>query len=154
MKKLPRIVVTKVSEDAYTFHRSVDTPKKCVDFYRKVVARQPDFEADKEGVVVLCLNTKLKPVCWNRVSVGSLDGASCHPREVFRPAVAAGAYAVLVYHNHPSGDPTPSKGDKLVTRRLKSAGEILQVHLIDHIIIGDKDNHPCGHYSFREAGLL
>ena len=72
-----------------------------------------------------------------------------HPSEVFRAAVIAGAFAVVLMHNHPSGDPTPSDGDRQITKVIAEAGRILRINVTDHIIVGH--NRHC---SFREAGLL
>jgi DNA repair protein RadC len=77
-----------------------------------------------------------------------------HPREIFRPAVIASAYAVIVVHNHPSGDPSPSQADHSLTRRLAEAAELMQIKLLDHIIIGSQSNHSHGYFSFKEAGVL
>jgi len=83
------------------------------------------------------------------ITRGTLDTSLVHPREVFRPAVAAHAASLILVHNHPSGDPTPSPEDLAVTRRLAEAGALLGIPVEDHVIIGD------GHYvSFIEAGLL
>jgi DNA repair protein RadC len=70
------------------------------------------------------------------VSLGSVNESIAHPRDVFRPAIIASAYAVIVAHNHPSGDPSPSQSDHSLTRRLAEAAELLQIKLLDHIIIG------------------
>ena len=83
------------------------------------------------------------------VSVGTLDAAIVHPREVFRPAVAESAAAVILVHNHPSGDPTPSDEDRLVTRRLATTGTVIGVELLDHVIVGKG-----GSVSLRDAGEM
>jgi DNA repair protein RadC len=78
------------------------------------------------------------------------------PKEVFRGAIVAGAVAMIVAHNHPSGDPAPSSADSQVTRSLREAARILDIELLDHVIVGDEKADPNrrGFYSFREAGLL
>ena len=81
------------------------------------------------------------------VSVGTLTASLVHPREVFREAIRAAAAAVLLVHNHPSGDPSPSEEDRTVTERLVSAGELLGIRVVDHLIVAEG-----GHFSFREAG--
>ena len=83
------------------------------------------------------------------ISIGSLDATLVHPREVFSPAVRRGAAAVIVAHNHPSGDPEPSDEDILLTERLLESSRILGIRLVDHVIIGN------GRYtSLRDAGLI
>ena len=90
-----------------------------------------------ERFMVFLLDAKLKVIGYNEVSRGSLDSAPVHPREVFAPAVhMPKCAAVIVAHNHPSGDPKPSREDIEVTNRLKHAGEILGIPLIDHVITG------------------
>jgi len=85
----------------------------------------------------LLLDTKNRLIRVKTISIGTLDASLVHPREVFREAVAAVAAGVIVVHNHPSGDPTPSREDEAVTRRLVEAAQIIGIDLIDHVIIGD-----------------
>lgn len=87
--------------------------------------------------MVLGLNTQLGITFFNLVSIGSLNEAFVSPREVFRAAVAGASYAVILMHNHPSGDPWPSRGEVISTRALQKAGAILGIRLLDHVIIGD-----------------
>lgn len=91
---------------------------------------------DRECFWTVCLNGKNKVMGVNMVSMGSLTSSIVHPREVFKPAILANAAGVILVHNHPSGDPTPSREDKEMTKRLKDAGEILSINVLDHIIIG------------------
>lgn len=84
-----------------------------------------------------------------QVSEGTLNSSVVHPREVFAPALREGAAALIVAHNHPSGDPTPSAEDRDVTVRLADAGRLLGVRLLDHVVVGDP-----GFLSMRERGLL
>jgi DNA repair protein RadC len=86
---------------------------------------------------VMMLDTRRRLIRVHVISVGSLDAASAHPREVFREAAIAGAAAVVVFHNHPSGDPTPSVDDAILTRRLMAAGDIVGITLEDHVILAD-----------------
>lgn len=90
-----------------------------------------------EVFIVLCLSTKHRVVGYYEVSRGTLNATLVHPRDVFKVALVANAAAVLVAHNHPSGDPTPTADDLHVTRRLIDAGELLGIQLLDHIVIGD-----------------
>ena len=80
--------------------------------------------------------------------------ALVHPREVFSPAVREGACAIVVAHNHPSGDPAPSHADQRITQSLREAARLLQINLVDHIILGSPDGGRVPYYSFKEAGFL
>jgi DNA repair protein RadC len=100
-----------------------------------------------EVFVAVLLDVKHRPLREERVSAGILDGSLIHPREVFAAAVGERAAAVLLLHNHPSGDPAPSGQDREVTRRLRSAGGILGIPVVDHVILGD-----AAFFSFREEG--
>ena len=91
----------------------------------------------REIFMAINLNTKLQIESKSLISIGNLDSAPVHPREVFAPAVKRGAAAVIVAHNHPSGDPTPSSQDIEVTVRLKEASEIIGIKLLDHVIVGN-----------------
>jgi DNA repair protein RadC len=99
---------------------------------------------------ILCLNTRHAILCSHLVSRGGLDATVVHPRDVFRAGILAGAAAVILYHNHPSGDPTPSRDDSALTRRMVTAGDLVGITVIDHIIIGSQDRY----YSFKEAGRM
>jgi len=110
---------------------------------------RPVFEkSDREMFVVVLLNTKHRPIGLNTVSIGSLSASIVHAREVFKPAIAGNAAAVILAHNHPSGDPGPSAEDVELTKRLRDAGELLGIRVLDHVILGDR-----AHYSFVDAGM-
>jgi DNA repair protein RadC len=102
----------------------------------------------KEHVICLHLDGKNRIICLDRVSIGSLNQSIVCPREVLKTAVMSSAAALILVHNHPSGDPGPSREDIEVTRRLKEASEILGIRLLDHIIVGDS------YVSLTEAGNL
>ena len=105
----------------------------------------------QEGFAVLTLNTKNKLITRHLVTLGLADTAPVHPREVFRPAIQDSAAAVILCHNHPSGDPTPSAEDLRVTRQLIDAGKVIGIRVLDHVIIGRGDMPHC---SLREKGLV
>jgi len=107
-----------------------------------------------ESLRVILLDTRYRLLHIEEVSVGSLNESIAHPRDIFHPAVAASAYAVIVVHNHPSGDVSPSQSDHSLTRRLAEAAELLQIKLLDHIIIGAPADGNPGYFSFKEAGVL
>ena len=108
----------------------------------------------KESLRVLLLDTRYHLIGTEQVSLGSVNESIAHPRDVFRPAVVASAYAVIVVHNHPSGDPSPSQSDHGLTRRLVEAAELLQIKLLDHVIIGAPAEGRQPYFSFKEAGVL
>ena len=108
----------------------------------------------KESLRVILLDTRYHLIRVEEVSVGSVNESIAHPRDIFRPAMIASAYAVIVAHNHPSGDSSPSQTDHSLTRRLAEAAELLQIKLLDHIIIGAPSEQSPGYFSFKEAGVL
>lgn len=102
----------------------------------------------KEHFIALHLDGKNRIACLDRVSVGSLNQSIVHPRELFKTACLSSAAAILLLHNHPTGDTTPSREDLEITRRIKEAGDLLGIKVLDHIIIGDS------YLSFAEQGLI
>lgn len=108
----------------------------------------------RESLRVILLNTRFHLMRVEEVSLGSMNESIAHPREVFRPALVYAAYAVIVVHNHPSGDPSPSQADHGLTRRLREAAELLQIRLLDHVIIGSPEEGRLPYFSFKEAGIL
>jgi DNA repair protein RadC len=106
-------------------------------------------ELDCEHLVVLTLTTRNRVIARHIISSGTLDAAIVHPRDVFRVAIQDNAAKIIVAHNHPSGDATPSDDDILVTKRLATAGKILGIALIDHVIIGED-----GYYSLQQHGQM
>jgi DNA repair protein RadC len=108
----------------------------------------------KESLRVILLDTRYHLLRIEQISLGSINESIAHPRDVFRPAIISSAYAVIVVHNHPSGDPSPSQADHSLTRRLSEAAELLQIRLLDHIIIGALAEGRPAYFSFKEAGVL
>lgn len=102
----------------------------------------------KEHFITIHLDGKNRILCIDLVSTGSLNQSIVHPREIFKGALLSSAAALVLIHNHPSGDPSPSREDREITRRLKEAGELLGIRVLDHIIVGDT------YMSFVETGLL
>lgn len=93
--------------------------------------------SDREEVVVVHLDTKYRPISVSVATTGTLDSSLIHPREVFKGAIVAGAAAILVMHNHPSGDSVPSYEDKQATKMLKDAAKVLGIKVLDHIVVGE-----------------
>lgn len=111
----------------------------------------PQFRgSDREHFWALALNTKNQLLRTIEVSVGSLNASIVHPRELFKECVKVSAASVVVVHNHPSGDPTPSGADIQLTRRLVKAGDVLGIEVLDHVVIGDGGAHT----SLRDLGLM
>jgi len=124
---------------------ALDRPERVVEYMRGAFDEDPTVE----WFYVVLLNRKNCPLGRLMLTKGLADSSLVHPREVFRAAVLAGASAVILVHNHPSGDPDPSRADHAVTRKLRSAGEIMGIEVLDHVIIGD----PTA-YAFSEHGML
>ena len=127
----------------------IDTPGAAACYWREKIAAMPWYDPEREMCVAVMLNTRLSPAGHALVGIGTLNECTVHARDVFRAAVAMAAFGAVLMHNHPSGDPAPSEADRGLTRRLADAGNILQIRLLDHVIVGEGK-----HFSFREAGLL
>lgn len=130
----------------------LDSPKKIVSYLEGVFDEDPTVEY----FIAIPFNRKNRPLARIIVSKGTASSCLVHPREVFKPAILASACAIAVAHNHPSGDPAPSRADFKVTSQLREAAKIIGIDLLDHVIIGSKEDDPqgLGHYSFNEAGLV
>lgn len=130
----------------------VDSPERVFQYMEGAFDEDPTVE----WFFVIMLNRKNRALGRVAVTKGTATASLVHPREVFRPAVLCNASALIVAHNHPSGDPAPSSADIGVTRKLKEAANMMQIDLLDHIIVGDPDadSNGLGYYSFSEAGLL
>jgi DNA repair protein RadC len=130
----------------------VDRAEKVVGY----MAGAFDSHPDQEGFWVVMLNRRNRATARQMITLGTQTAALAHPREVFRAAILAAAAAIICVHNHPSGDPSPSAADIQLTRQLREAASAVDIPLLDHVIIGERQHDPLGrgHYSFREAGLL
>ncbi len=115
-----------------TERNQICSPRDVFELVRGIVQ-----DADREYFLAITLDTKNRVTGVNVVSIGDLNSSLVHPREVFKLAILASAAAIIVAHNHPSGDATFSAEDKEVTRRLTEAGKILGIEVLDHIVIGD-----------------
>ena len=107
-------------------------------------------DEDREVLLVMMLNTKNRVVGLHRAHVGSLNASVVHPREVMKCAILNNAASIIVSHQHPSGDPTPSREDIDITKRLAEAAKILGIELLDHVIV----THTGNHVSLKEKGYL
>ena len=128
----------------------LDTPQRVMDLLGDEMR-----PLNQEEVRVVLLNTRLRVVSVEVVTRGILDQAMIHPRELFGPALSRRAHAIILVHNHPSGDPTPSEADLHITKRMAEVAKVLEIRLADHVIIGrSSDAFPGGFFSFRSAGHL
>ncbi|MCB1228205.1 MAG: DNA repair protein RadC [Verrucomicrobiales bacterium] len=110
---------------------------------------------DRESVRVLLVNTRHRLLRQEEISYGTFNEASAHPREILRPAILHNAYGLILLHNHPSGDPSPSEADIRLTRRIKEVAPLMRVAFLDHLIIGTRlQSRPQPYFSFRESGYL
>jgi DNA repair protein RadC len=128
--------LTRLRETPVAGSRLVDTPERCAEIWRAVVSSWEHHDTERECLYVLCLSARRRLVGFVRLSEGTLDTILAHPRDVFRVAIVANAHAVVVMHNHPSGDPSPSEADIKLTRDLIRAGQLLKIECLDHVIIG------------------
>jgi DNA repair protein RadC len=122
----------------------VTSPRSVAEYLMPQYGNRP-----VEQFGVMLLDTKHKVLRTTVLSVGTLDASIVHPREIFREATAGGAAAIVLFHNHPSGDPEPSREDRRLTDRLIAAGVVMGIDVLDHIILGD----AC-YFSFREKETL
>ena len=123
---------------------SFHTPKSIADYYMEKMRH-----LNREEMILILFNGKNKVIKELKVSVGTVNQTVASPREVFLEALKYEAVYLILLHNHPSGDPTPSRQDVSVTKRIKEAGELLGIYLSDHIIIGYRS-----YVSFKEQQLL
>lgn len=126
-----------------------EQPQHVADYWRMHIATHPYFNPDCECLVVLLLNTRRRVKGHHLVSIGTMDTVLIHPREVFSVAVVMKAAFIVLIHNHPSGDPTPSEADIKVTRDLIRAGQMMKIEITDHVIMGNPNRS-----SLRELGYF
>ena len=175
---IKNIKVTTIHEQESAYKdwlEKISKPDDAASFFDRVVRKESWYDEMKECMIVLILDTKHKLLAWNLVSLGQVDMSIASPREVFRPALAfaaeekapedgkmtdhatretyrlavmGAATTILLMHNHPAGGTTPSKQDIDLTKKMVKAGEILGIHLLDHVVMGRDDNF----YSMRSGG--
>lgn len=145
MKHIQVVSVRLVRESTVSYEpRQLTGSKHAYQLFRQLLEN-----LDREAVWVACVNTKSEVNCLSQVSLGSLDSSSANPREVFKVAILSNAAAIIIAHNHPSGDPTPSPEDHRFTQLLKEAGTMMGMKLLDHLILGEGS-----YYSFADSGTL
>jgi len=134
----------RMTQQKYQTYLTVTKPKALADYFMELLRHEK-----RECFIVTFLDAKCKMMGYEMVSKGSLTASIVHPREVYKLAIQKSAFSIIVLHNHPSGDPTPSKEDVQITSRLKEAGEVVGIKLLDHLIIGDST-----YRSLREESYL
>jgi DNA repair protein RadC len=146
-----KIVETRVCEP---IARAASNPEKIADAWNNHVTSASWYGDGREHLVAFGMDARHNITELFLIAVGCLTECTAHPRDIMRPAVIANCYAMTLLHNHPSGDPTPSEADRALTRRIRECADLLQIHLLDHVIVGQpRDNMP-GYFSFKEHGLL
>jgi DNA repair protein RadC len=144
-KRVDVVTIKMVKESSVLYkNRKVTSPSDAYSLIKEFLDC-----ADREQLIVCSLNTKNQPTTINVVSIGTLNSSLVHPRELFKAAILSNAASIILYHNHPSGDPEPSTEDVNITHRLKECGKLLGIELVDHIIIGDER-----FVSLKEKGIL
>jgi DNA repair protein RadC len=126
-----------------------ETPAHVAEYWQTHIVRTPHYDQERECFAVLLLNTRRRIRGHHFVSIGTLDTLLVHAREVFRVAIVDAAAAIVLMHNHPSGDATPSEADIKVTRDMIRAGQLLKIEVLDHVIIGRGQ-----HISLKELGYF
>jgi len=140
----------KMAEEKSAESPVLDHPEAVVELMREQLRSEP-----VETLYALLLNTRRRLIRREEISHGTLDTILVHAREVFRAAIAANAACLVLVHNHPSGDPSPSEGDIRVTRDLIRAGQLLKIEVLDHVIIGrPAADRPKDYVSLRELGYF
>lgn len=142
---LPKIRIGLLREEASTYCPKITQSADVFNLSKDMM------DLDREEFRILLLDTKHGVTGVHTVSIGSLNTAIVHPREVYKAALLANAFAIIALHNHPSGDPTPSPEDFALTKRLNEAGGILGVRLLDHVVIGHNRFHSFADHGEIEA---
>lgn len=145
-KRIQIVSLKMVRESTILYEaRKISSPKDAAGLGQRFLE-----EADREQVIVCCLDNKNAPININVVSMGTLNTSLIHPREVFKTAIMSNAASIVLFHNHPSGDPEPSQEDISITKRIADAGTLMGIELLDHIIIGLEGRY----LSLKEHGHL
>jgi len=143
MKRISMVSLRLVRDRTVSYQtRIIENSQAIYDLFRQLVE-----DLDREAMWVACLDTKNQVTCLSQVSLGTLNAALAHPREILKLAVLASAHGFILVHNHPSGDCAPSREDRLVTDQMKAAAQTLGIRFLDHVIIGDGR-----FYSFADQG--
>lgn len=143
--RVPKYKVQLVRDGSVPFTTKIcSTPRQAADLFRAFVG-----DSDREHLIAIFLDTQNRFLGLHTVSIGTLDYSVVHPREVFKAAILSNASSLVLAHNHPSGESAPSEEDVRITLELQKAGELLDIPLMDHIVVGE-----ASYTSFMEMGLL
>lgn len=161
---IAQIAVSVIRESPLPYHTEgggfpiCDTPERAAEIFRTACPETEGWDWERESFVVLFLSTRRRVMGWQLVSHGTLDTLLVHPRDVFRCAIIANAAAVILAHNHPAGDPTPSETDIRFTRDIYRAGQMLKVEVLDHVIVASpsmrRPEDTRGWMSMKELGYF
>ena len=144
------LLAKRLSKETYAETPLLDTPERVAD-----LLREENRLYMVENFQVIFLNTRRRLIAVENIAQGTLDTLLTHPREIFFAAIRHRAAAIILVHNHPSGDPSPSEADIRVTRDIIRAGQLLKIEVIDHVILGKRTNErPRDYVSLREAGYF
>lgn len=144
-KRIDIVRCKMVKESSVKYEKRVITSP----FYGYIIVKDFLEDLDREQVMMLCLNSKNEPTNLSVISMGTVNSSLIHPREVFKIAILSNASKIMLAHNHPSGNPSPSHEDELMTKRIKDCGDMMGIQLLDHIIVGDNT-----YYSFKENNSI
>ncbi|WP_227938826.1 RadC family protein [Alkalihalobacillus deserti] len=145
-RRLSVVKVQMLKEKTFPYNTNkITDPTSAVRLLEEFIGKE-----DREHFVLICLDTKNKVTALNTVSIGSLNSAIVSPREIFKTAILANSASIIVGHNHPSGCPIASREDISVTERIKDAGKLLGIELLDHVIVGDDGKY----FSMKEKGYI
>ena len=144
-KRVDFVSIKMVKEKSVKYqNRIISSPSDSAELFSSFIE-----DSDREQMLLCCLDTKNRPTSISIISIGTLNSALVHPREVFKAAILSNAASIILAHNHPSGDTDPSHEDISLTNRINEASKIIGIKLLDHIIIGQG-----GYSSFKEEGTL
>ena len=145
-KRIQIVSLKLVRESSILYNvRKISSPKEAAGLGQRFLE-----DIDREQVIVCCLDNKNAPISINVVSMGTLNASLIHPREIFKTAILSNSASIILFHNHPSGQTQASTEDINITKRIKEAGVLMGIELIDHIIIGSEGRF----LSLKEEGLL
>jgi DNA repair protein RadC len=144
-----RVCLVKDHAVSFSENSNITNPAQAQAILKDVILTRG--QPDREQFIVAMLNSKNDLIGFNIVSVGSLSATTVHPREVLKPAVIASSAAIILCHNHPSGDPLPSEEDRLITRTIIQAADVVGIRVLEHLIITMENDH---FYSFADEGII
>jgi DNA repair protein RadC len=128
----------------------ISSPDILAGIFKKILETENEFDIDKEHFWIVGLKSNNRVKFIELISIGTLNASLTHPREVFRPAVVRAAASIIIVHNHPSGDTSPSTEDKQITIRMVDVGKMMDIPILDHVIISEDGDY----FSFKEERLI